>query len=171
MNVFKTLNTYINKIIALVISLCVASIAGIILCEITLRNLFGMSMGIVVDIIRLIFMWMVFLGVVYLFKSHMLIKFEFFESKVSGKFKVVLFFVNRLVCLVLFIVMVISGKDLYEFVSIQYFSSFKLSLFWLYAPVPVSGILMIIGCIEELLSQTIELTAAKNCAIKEGGLK
>jgi TRAP-type C4-dicarboxylate transport system permease small subunit len=122
-----------------------------VLISIVLREFFGISFDSVIDINRLTFSWMVFLGTFLIYGNRSIIRFELFENHIPGRFKKGFELFNRLVCLALFIVMIFSGIQMSEYTLPQFFTTIKVSLFWLYIPITISGVLMSLKTVEMII--------------------
>lgn len=143
----KTSRLWIGRILKILLGFMV----GTILIQIVLRKIFGMSLDYVVDVNRLCFIWISFLGTAYVYGNNELICFDILISRLPARLAAY----SGLVCgtsgLVFFIIMIIAGINMTQFTRDQYFSTMKVSYFWLYLPLIIGGCLMIISALEHIL--------------------
>ena len=108
-----------------------------------------MNVGQITD--RIFFVWITFLGLVFINGEERLIRFELLENKLPKVARAVLHTVQRLAALVLYAVMVIAGIQVIPFAQPQIFPTMPVSLVWLYLPVVIAGVLLIVQTLATLL--------------------
>ena len=122
-----------------------------IAASVFIRNFFGHSFDTIIDINRIFFVWITFLGLVYINGEERLIRFELLENKLPKIARAVLHTIQRLAALVLYAVMVIAGIQVIPLAQPQIFPTMPVSLVWLYLPVVIAGVLLIVQTLATLL--------------------
>ena len=115
-----------------------------IAASVFVRDFFGHSFDAIIDVNRILFVWITFLGLVFVNGEDRMIRFELLEKKLSPPAQQVLRFVQRIAALVLFGVMTIAGVQMIPYAQPQVFPTIPISLVWLYLPVLVAGVLLIV---------------------------
>ncbi len=115
-----------------------------IAASVFVRNFFGISFDAIIDINRILFVWLTFLGLVFVNGEEKLIRFEILELKLPPAAQKALRFVQRVAALVLYGVMAYAGMQVIPFAEPQVFPTIPLSLAWLYLPVLFTGVLLLI---------------------------
>jgi TRAP-type C4-dicarboxylate transport system permease small subunit len=121
-----------------------------ILVQIVLRKLFGMSLHYVVDVNRLCFVWMSFLGAAYVYGKNDLIRFDILISRLPPRGAAFSGLLCGVAGLIFFVIMIVAGTSMTRFTRDQYFSTMKVSFFWLYIPLIVGGFLMAAAALEHI---------------------
>jgi TRAP-type C4-dicarboxylate transport system permease small subunit len=122
-----------------------------IAASVFIRNFFGHSFDTIIDINRIFFVWITFLGLVFINGEERLIRFELLENKLPKIARAVLHAIQRLAALVLYAVMVVAGIQVIPFAQPQLFPTMPVSLVWLYLPVVIAGVLLIVQTLATLL--------------------
>ncbi|MCF7933908.1 MAG: TRAP transporter small permease [Spirochaetia bacterium] len=139
----QKLNIKITQAVSIVMCLSVAIMASLIILSVCVRNILGFSFQWIVDVNRLIFIWMAFLGIVYVNEKDMMIRFEIVDNALSPALRRIITIVRHLSSLFLFLVMVRAGLLVSNFAKDQVFSTIPVSTKWLYFAVIAAGILLV----------------------------
>ncbi|MFW6361362.1 MAG: TRAP transporter small permease [Spirochaetota bacterium] len=122
----------------------------VIVLNIVLRNVFGENWLWIPGISRLLFIWIIFIGTAVLYERHDHLVMDFFVSKMKGSSRTRLELVINLILLAFFVLLIIYGfKVTMVRVGIP-FETWNLSTAYAYVAAPVSGILMLIFCLNKL---------------------
>lgn len=143
----RGISAAVRTILVIALAFMCLSIAA----SVFIRNFFGHSFDTIIDINRIFFVWITFLGLVYINGEERLIRFELLENKLPGAARAALHTVQRLAALVLYGVMIVAGIQVMPFAQPQMFPTMPLSLVWLYLPVAISGVLLVIQTLAALV--------------------
>ena len=141
----------ISSAVRVVLVIALAFMCLSIAASVFIRNFFGHSFDTIIDINRIFFVWITFLGLVFINGEEKLIRFELLEKKLPGVARAVLLIVQRLAALGLYAVMIIAGIQVLPFAQPQVFPTMPVSLVWLYLPVVVAAILLVIQTLASLI--------------------
>jgi TRAP-type C4-dicarboxylate transport system permease small subunit len=137
----------INKILTgltrFTMSISVAAMALLIMLSVIVRNLLGFSFQWIVDVNRLLFIWMCFIGLVYVSDNEQLIRFDIIEKHFSPLLHKIVNLLRYSASLILFGIMVKAGLDVSQFAKAQSFSTIPVSTSWLYLAVVAAGGLLV----------------------------
>jgi len=143
----RGISVAVRTILVIALAFMCLSIAA----SVFIRNFFGHSFDTIIDINRIFFVWITFLGLVFINGEERLIRFELLEKKLPGVARAVLHALQRLAALVLYSVMVIAGIQVLPFAQPQMFPTIPISLIWLYLPVVIAGVLLVIQTLASLI--------------------
>lgn len=157
----QKINEMLTDITGTLMILAVAAMAILIILSVIVRNIFGFSLQWIVDVNRLIFVWMCFLGVAYVNDKDLFIRFDILDRRFSPAIHKVITLIRYIASLVLYIVMVGAGIQVCEFAKSQVFSTINVSTSWLYAAVIVAGVILTYQtCIKIFVLVTSPLTGS-----------
>lgn len=138
-------------ILAIITGSLLIGVLSLSMLNILLRNVFAVSWLIIDVIIKLMFVWMIFIGatVVYFHLDHL--KMDFFSRKFSKRAKKLLELISALFSLGLFGVMGVYGVNVMMIRMTIPFESYKaIPTGYLYLSVPVCAVIMILFTIDHL---------------------
>ena len=144
MNPLVRIKGFISNAVRAVMIVTLAFMCLSIASSVFVRNFLGISFDAIIDINRILFVWITFLGLVFVNGEEKLIRFEILELKLPPPAQRVLRFVQRVAALVLYGVMTYAGVQMIPFAEPQIFPTIPLSLVWLYLPVLFTGVLLLI---------------------------
>lgn len=147
----KRINTAVTKTVGVLMSITVAAMALLIITSVFVRNVMGFSFQWIVDVNRLIFIWMCFLGIVFVNDEDRLIRFEILEQHFSPKVRKWVDVFRYAASLVLYAVMCRAGILVSEFAKAQVFSTIPVSTMWMYMAVVAAGVLLVFQTVIKLL--------------------
>ncbi len=150
-NKLKNINSKITWIIGYLLVLTVASMAILIITSVLVRNILGFSFQWIVDVNRLIFVWMCFLGLIYVNDKDILIRFDLIDHYFSPGVHKIVTIGRYVLSLFLFWIMVKAGLQVSQFARAQEFSTIPVSTCWLYLAVVTAGCLLIFQTLVKIL--------------------
>lgn len=154
MKIYKNITDAIVKATAIMLMLLVAGLAGLIIFELLIRNLLGKSFRASIEVCGIMFMWMAFLGIIYLYDKSRLMRFEILLVHVKEPVITILWYINKLVSLMLGAVMVLSYINLYPFISTRYFSTIQfLPYSFQFFPMALAGGFIVLKTVYQLLEK------------------
>ena len=151
-NMLIRINSILTRITGVLMSLSVAMMAVLIMMSVIVRNLMGFSFQWIVDVNRLIFIWMCFLGIVYVSDKDVLIRFDIIDKHFSPIVHRIFTILRYFASVVLFGIMVKSGIEVSEFAGAQVFSTIPVSTRWLYIPVIVAGCILTFQTVVKMIT-------------------
>lgn len=143
MSIAQRIMGLISKIAETGMCLAIGGIGLSVAASVFLRNFLSMSIDVVVDANRILFVWATFFGLVRVNGEGTLIRFELIEQKLSSSARKVLRAVQKIACLILYAVMTVAGFQVLDFAKAQVFPTMPISLAWLYLPVAAAGFLLV----------------------------
>lgn len=163
----QRLNGILTYLISILVGMTVAAMAILIMLSVVVRNLMGFSFQWIVDVNRLIFVWMCFLGVVYASDKELLIRFDMLERRFSPTLHKFSTLLRYIVSLVLFGIMVNAGIEVSQFAKAQVFSTIPISTRWLYIAVIAAGGLLVFQTFVKILLLVVPLVSKKELEIRQ----
>ena len=116
----------------------------------SLRSIFDINFMSSFDLTRILFVWFTFIGasVVYKEKGHS--AFSFLYGRTRGFIKLSIDLVNHVLTFGFLMVLAYFGAKLTMATSVQSLPASGISLVWLYLPLAVSAVLMLVHCLSFL---------------------
>ena len=148
----QRINSILTGLTRFTMSITVAAMAIIIMLSVIVRNLLGFSFQWIVDVNRLFFVWMCFLGLVYVSDKELLIRFDIIEKHFSPSLHKAIHLVRYVVSLIFFGIMVQAGFGVSQFAKAQSFSTIPVSTSWLYLAVVAAGSLLVFQTIVKIFT-------------------
>jgi len=142
--IFENLSNTINKYIQKIALIFLAILAILTFLSLVLRNLTNFSYAGTFDLIRIVLLWVTFLGASIVYKEKGHIKYNIFYKRFSGIKLVILDLIIDLIVLIFFVYITISLIKLIPIVSIQIMPASKLSYKWLYLSFAISLLAMLL---------------------------
>jgi TRAP-type C4-dicarboxylate transport system permease small subunit len=136
--------------------ICVPTALGfilIMLVQIFIRFVLGGSIAWSLEMIQILFFWAVFTGVSISWKNRMHIVFSFIVERLPKWLNLPVAMTGHISALVFFIYVV--GVGFQEFVALEpnHFEVLEISENWSQLPIPISGALMIVHTLDQLLQE------------------
>ncbi|MCR5291032.1 MAG: TRAP transporter small permease [Treponema sp.] len=161
MNIYKKLIDIIIKCISVLLVCTVGFIVLLMLNELIIRNVFNKSFRGMTELAGFLFLWMAFLGIPVLFYRKSLITLDIVSSRVTGKIKVIFWYIQQIVAFCLGIVMVVAFINLYPFVVTEYYSSMPtFSKMWQFLPLGIGGFFMSLEALYNILAKIMGVPEA-----------
>ncbi len=132
-------------LVLLVFTLCLDVFAAVVL-----RYVFHMSLGFYDELARYVFVWMSFLGAATGVKRHGHFGVTFVVQRLSPRVQQGLAVFNMLAMMLFAGVLVARGITMVRLTSTQLSPAMEIPVSYLYLPVPISGVLMILYLLPHL---------------------
>ena len=142
----KVLANGIRKLLAGMLIVMLFSIVA----EIMLREMASINFDWVIELNRILFVWIAYLGAACGFAHCTHIRVEFLYEKLSQPFRKGLDLVLHFLNLSFFIVLSNFGYDMIHFGRSNVFATMKISYMWLYLPICLFGIFSILFTFENI---------------------
>jgi TRAP-type C4-dicarboxylate transport system permease small subunit len=171
MKILRGTITLIARITDVLLILLIGGLVAVIFTELLYRNILNRSFRSAVEISGIMFIWMIFLGIVHLYDRDKMLRFEILLSRVKGWAAEILWYINKVVCLCLGIVMVIAFIRLYPFISTRFYVTMRFLPFTMhYLPMAIAGGFLVLKSVEELLTKIFRLTReiSSRTTVREG---
>lgn len=159
MKFFGKILDLIAEAIKWVVSAILLFMVCVTFLEVIRRYAFGRSFGWADECIRFLIMWVTFLGGAAAFRKGSLVCFDLVTSALSQRIQKILKLLMYLALLLVFagLIYYSTRATLSPSVTKSVGTGFKVSMIWAYLPMPVGFTLMELFCIDEVLSQAIQL--------------
>ncbi|NLI22635.1 MAG: TRAP transporter small permease [Clostridiales bacterium] len=144
----------------------VFSLAALICAELLIRNLLNKSFSPTIEICSILFIWMAFLGVIYLYHHSGLMRFEILVRKVGPGMRLVFWYLNKATSLMLGVILVIAFVQWYPFISTRYFATMQFLPFTVQCvPIAICGVYLVVKTLCQLIEQTTALVKGKEAPV------
>lgn len=158
MSILHTSIRLIVKVTDVLLMFLMGGIVTIIFVELLYRNIFNRSFRSAIEVSGILFIWMIFLGIIHLYDRGKLLKFEVLTTRIKGALLDVFWYLNKVVCLGLGVVIIIAFTQMHPFMSTRFYVTIPfLPLTMHYLPMLLAGAFLILKSIEELLCKTQQL--------------
>lgn len=139
------------------IALLFVTLFLVTMLNILLRNVGGVAWLWIPGFTRLVFIWMVFLGIaaVYRRRDHLVV--DFFLTRLAKKRQLAVTFVIHLALIPFFWVLFDFGREVARVRMRIPFDTWDLPTGWAYMAVPVAAVLLLTFAIERLVKTWLEL--------------
>lgn len=160
MKAFKKLAGGVAKIAEVICMLSVAGLVLAIVIELLRRNFLGQSFTGNVQLCGILFLWMAFIGIIPLYYNGGLMSLDFLVNRTKGPVYEVLYFINKLVSLMLGVVMVIAFCVQLEYVGSRYYQTFPIQVPYTvqYVPMAIAGAYMALVSVGQIVEHIMGLT-------------
>ena len=109
-----------------------------------------------IEISRLSFVWAAFLAAALAYRQKAHIAISFFVDRMPVNYKRMAELVIFFITFVFFSMLLIYSTQVTISLSNTYFPVLQLSQFWLYLPIPVVSLLIIMYCLEEIIETAVK---------------
>lgn len=144
MDTLRDLNNSVQTGICKLVALLLMFILFSIVFEVFGRGLLGVSQDWVIDLNRILFVWIVYLGAAVGFARGSHIRVEFLIEKVHGTTRKFVESVIQLATLIFLLVLANYGMEMAIIGRSNVFTTVKASYIWLYIPVCIFSILSLL---------------------------
>ena len=142
-------------IVKWLLMIIIFSLAALICNELLIRNIFNISFSPTIEICSILFIWMAFLGVIYLYHQSGLMRFEILVGRVGPKTRLVFWYINKVTSLMLGIILIIAFIKWYPFISTRYFATMQFLPFTVQCvPIAICGAYMVVKTCCQLIEQS-----------------
>jgi TRAP-type C4-dicarboxylate transport system permease small subunit len=164
---YKTFNKYAAAFEKAVTTFMMGAILFVGTTQVIMRYIFNNSLSWSEELMRYIFIWMIFVGAAVTFRNNAHITIDFFTSLMPKKVRKVVFYIAKALVIITLLVLIPAGIDL-AVRSIESLSgALQLSRFWVYLSVPVGSLFMINAIVSCLLSQPYQDEALQHHILDE----
>ncbi len=125
----------------------------IMLVQIFIRFVLGGSIAWSLEMIQILFFWAVFIGVSISWKNRAHIMFSFILDRLPKSLNIPVSLGGHVVALIFFIYMTLVGFREFVALAPNHFEVLEISENWSQLPIPISGALMIVHTLDQLLQE------------------
>ena len=160
MKLCKKITGGIARIAEIICMFTIAAMVIAIVVELFRRNFLNQSFTGNVQLCGILFLWMAFTGLIPLYHNSGLMRLDFLVTNTKGRVYEVLYFLNKIVSLMLGIVMIIAFCYQYPYVSTRTYQSFPIKVPYTiqYIPMAIAGAYMVVKTVEQLAERIMILT-------------
>jgi TRAP-type C4-dicarboxylate transport system permease small subunit len=169
MKLCKKITDGISKLAEIVCMVMIAALVVVIVTELVRRNFFNQSYRGTIEVCGICFLWMAFIGIIPLYHDSGLMRLDFLVTRTHGTTRQVIYFIEKIVSLMLGIVMIVAFVAQYPYVSTRTYSTFTLKVPYTiqYVPMAIAGAYMALKSAEQLVERILQLTG--KLPYEEGG--
>lgn len=164
MDSFKSFSDKINEAVKYIGFVLLAVMSVIIIIQVFSRYILGSSLSWSEESARYLFIWVVMLGASMGVKEGFHVSVTLFKEKLPVKMQHLLDILYTVILGIMAAAMMVFGWELARSVAIQLSPAIRLSMFWVYLSIPVSGLLIMIHLISRIAEIIVGLKS-----IDEGG--
>lgn len=157
MSIFIKISDFINEVIKKICFLLLVAMTVIIVIQVFYRYVIGSSLSWSEEIARYIFIWIIMLGASTGVKESFHVAVTAFIGWLPENIRSIISTINVVMLGLVGLIMVFYGYNLSELVAVQLSPAIRLSMFWVYLSVPVSGLLIIVHVLSKLQDLLTEL--------------
>lgn len=150
MLLLSTINKLLYRSIARFLSVLLIIMLFSIVAEIFVRELASINFDWVIELNRILFVWIAYLGAACGFFSSTHIRVEFLFEKLNSSLQKKLDLLIHFINLVFFLVLGNYGYEMIEFGRSNVFATMKVSYMWLYLPICLFGLFSILFTVEKI---------------------
>ena len=108
MKIYKQITDIFVKIVSVILMCLIASLVGVMLYELSLRNFLNKSFRASTELCGFLFMWMAFLGVIVLYDQDRLITLDMLYVRATPKVQTTFWMINKIFSQGLGIIMIFA---------------------------------------------------------------
>ncbi len=150
------------KVVKWLLMIIVFCLAALICNELLIRNIFNTSFSSTIEICSILFIWMAFLGVIYLYHQSGLMRFEILIGRVGPKTRLVFWYINKAASLMLGLILIIAFIKWYPYINTRYFATMQFLPFTVQCvPIAICGAYMIVKTICQIIEETTKMIKQK----------
>ncbi|KGP90636.1 C4-dicarboxylate ABC transporter permease [Pontibacillus chungwhensis BH030062] len=143
----------INKLTEDITALFLLIMVLLVFVKILTRVLFQSSFPWTEELSRYLMIWITFLGASIAFKYAAHIGFDLIVNKLPGMLKKIFQVISAIACLTFFILLIVKGYELCGRSMVQSSPALDLPMAYVYAIIPISGILMSINLVDTTINK------------------
>lgn len=142
----------IASFLAIVTGVLLTGVLGVSIINILLRNVFSVSWLVTDVLLKMMFVWMVFIGASVAYYHHDHLKMDFLSNLLPKRVSRITSFVFIVVSIILLLVMVIYGWNISMVrMTIPFETNKAIPTGYLYLSVPICALIMIVFSIDHLM--------------------
>lgn len=153
---------YVDLLAKIVCVPATASFFVILLLQVFFRYVLKSSLAWYTELIKIVFLWSLFLAFTIALKSGDHITFKFLYDRLPGTVQKWLSLVCQFLALGFFIFMIWGGFKQFDFISPSIFEILGISERWAVLPFPIAGIIMTIHTIDTIAKSLVGMTVDEN---------
>lgn len=154
MKIYKQITDIFVKIVSVILMCLIASLVGVMLYELSLRNFLNKSFRASTELCGFLFMWMAFLGVIVLYDQDRLITLDMLYVRATPKVQTIFWMINKIFSLGLGIIMIVAYQGMYKINSTSYFSTMQfVSKAWHFLPMAIAGGFIVVKTVYQVLDR------------------
>ena len=154
MKIYKQITDIFVKIVSVILMCLIASLVGVMLYELSLRNFLNKSFRASTELCGFLFMWMAFLGVIVLYDQDRLITLDMLYVRATPKVQTTFWMINKIFSLGLGIIMIVAYQGMYKINSTSYFSTMQfVSKAWHFLPMAIAGGFIVVKTVYQVLDR------------------
>ncbi|MBN2285589.1 MAG: TRAP transporter small permease [Tissierellales bacterium] len=146
----KKVSDRLNFLVKYVTFVQLVMMTFIIVLQVFFRKVLSSSLSWSEESARYLFIWIIMLGVSIGVKEGFHVAVTIFINKLPKTSRIVSNIIFSMLLGVMAMVMIIYGYDLANIVAVQLSPAVRLSMYWVYLSVPVSGVLIMIHLLENI---------------------
>jgi TRAP-type C4-dicarboxylate transport system permease small subunit len=135
-----------------VVALAFATLFAVVVLNIVLRNVAGIAWLWIPAVARLLFVWIVFLGVAAALRRNEHLVVDFFQRRMPRRLQKAVVFGIHLVSLPFFAMLLVYGLQVARVRMRIPFDTWQFPTGWAYMAVPVAAVILIVFTLERLAS-------------------
>jgi len=135
-----------------VVALAFATLFAVVVLNIVLRNVAGIAWLWIPAVARLLFVWIVFLGVAAALRRNEHLVVDFFQRRMPRRLQKVVVLGIHLVSLPFFAMLLVYGLQVARVRMRIPFDTWQFPTGWAYMAVPVAAVILIVFTLERLAS-------------------
>ena len=156
MKIYKQITDIFVKIVSVILMCLIASLVGVMLYELRLRNFLNKSFRASTELCGFLFMWMAFLGVIVLYDQDRLITLDMLYVRATPKVQTIFWMINKIFSLGLGIIMIVAYQGMYKINSTSYFSTMQfVSKAWHFLPMAIAGGFIVVKTAYQLMDRIV----------------
>jgi len=141
----------INRFVESIAMLFLAGMVLVVFLQIVLRAISGSSFLWAEEVARFLMIWVIFLGTAVAFRYGAHISIEFLFDRLPESLKKVGHVLIALLSIVFVAVLIAKGWELCQKSMVNFSPALKIPMGYVYAVIPISGILMIINMVDAVV--------------------
>ena len=154
--IYKQITDIFVKIVSVILMCLIASLVGVMLYELSLRNFLNKSFRASTELCGFLFMWMAFLGVIVLYDQDRLITLDMLYVRATPKVQTIFWMINKIFSLGLGIIMIVAYQGMYKINSTSYFSTMQfVSKAWHFLPMAIAGGFIVVKTAYQLMDRIV----------------
>lgn len=150
MRILKMFNYRLQQILAKFIAVLAMAMLFSIVAEIIGREIFSVNFDWVIELNRILFIWIVYLGAACGFSKMSHIRVELVIERLHGIPRKLLTTVIHLLNCLFFAIIAMYASDMMGIAKSNLFSTMPLSYMWIYLPALIFGLTSILFTVENL---------------------
>jgi len=148
--ILKTVSDKVNTVVKYIAFVQLVLMTFIIVLQVFFRYILGSSLSWSEEAARYLFIWIIMLGVSVGVKESFHVAVTIIIKRLPRAPRIVSNIIFSLLLGVMALVMIKYGYSLTNQVAIQLSPAIRISMYWIYLSVPVSGVLIIIHLLDNL---------------------